>query len=170
MIGFPGSLVRSLGIGGLCVAVTAGALAAQDNGIDPELRADIERLMEVTKAADMGRQMGDMMALQIVQMTGVDTPEAVARCRVIAAETVKELLADDKLMDEMIPIYARHFTHADVRGMIDFYDTPLGKKTIEAMPSLMQESMQASQRWAQKVMPGLQEKITARLKAEGVIE
>ena len=157
-------------MGGLGVALTAGALAAEDNGIDPELHADIERLMEVTKAADMGRRMGDMMALRIVQMTRVYRPEAIARCRVLAAEMVKELLTDDKLMDEVIPIYARHFTHADVRGMIDFYDTPLGKKTIEAMPSLMQESMQASQRWAQQVMPGLQEKITARLKAEGVIE
>ena len=73
-------------------------------------------------------------------------------------------------MDEVVPIHARHFTHADVRGMIDFYETPLGKKTIEAMPSLMQESMQASHRWAQEVMPGLREKVTARLKAEGVIE
>ena len=157
-------------MGGLCVALTAGAFAAEDNGIDPELRADIKRLMEVTKAADTGRQMGDMMALRIVQMTGVYRPEAIARCRVLAAEMVKELLADDKLMDEVIPIYARHFTHADVRGMIDFYDTPLGKKTIKAMPSLMQESMQASHHWAQEVMPSLQEKITARLKAEGVIE
>ena len=156
-------------MGGLCVALTAGALAAEDNGIDPELRADIKRLIEVTKATEMGRRMGDMMARRIVQMTGVYRPEAIARCRVLAAEMVKELLDDDKLMDEVIPIYARHFTHADVRGTIDFYETPLGQKTIEATPSLMQESMQASQRWSQEVMPGLQEKVTARLEAEGAI-
>ncbi|MDE0192438.1 MAG: hypothetical protein OXQ90_13870, partial [Gammaproteobacteria bacterium] len=65
-----------------------------------EKRADIERLMKVTKAADMGAQMGDLMAQQIVQLSGADTPEAVARCREIAAEAVREILADKGLMKE----------------------------------------------------------------------
>ena len=162
--------VRSLGVCGLCVALSAGVIAAEDNSIDPELRADVERLMEVTKAADMTRQMGDIMAQLIVQKTGVDTPEAIARCRVIAAETIKELFADNKLMDHYIPIYTKHFTHDDLRAMIAFYETPVGKKTIEVTPNLIQESMQVGQRWVQEVMPGVEEKVTARLKAEGIIE
>ena len=54
--------------------------------------------------------------------------------------------------------------------MIAFYETPVGKKTIEVTPSLIQESMQVGQRWVQQVMPGVEEKVTARLKAEGIIE
>ncbi len=167
---FARKLVRSLGICGLCAVLTAGVIAAEDNGIDPELRADIERLMDVTKAADTTRQMGEIMAQLIVQKTGVDTPEAIARCRVIAAETIEELFADDELMNDYIPIYAKYFTHDDVRGMIAFYETPVGKKTIEVTPSLIQESMQVGQRWVQQVMPGVEEKVTARLKAEGIME
>ena len=94
----------------------------------------------------------------------------MARCRVIAAETITELLSDGSLLDEIIPIYARHFTHQDVLDMIAFYETPLGRKTLEVTPKIMQESMQLGQQWALRVMPGVQEKVTARLKAEGLID
>lgn len=154
----------------VALALCAGGAAAEDQAVSPELEADIERLMEVTKAADMGRQIGEVMAQQMVQLTGVDTPESVARCRVIAAETIKELLSDGHLLDDIVPIYARHFSHQDVRDMIAFYETPLGRKTLEVTPKIMQESMQLGQQWALRVMPGVQEKVTARLKAEGLID
>lgn len=152
------------------LATYAGGVVADEQAVPSELEADIERLMEVTKAADMGRQFGDLMAQQMVQLTGVDTPESVARCRVIAAETITELLSDGSLLDELVPIYARHFTHQDVRNMIAFYETPLGRKMLEVTPRIMQESMQLGQQWALRVMPGVQEKVTARLKAEGLID
>ena len=167
---------RWLRRGGACIAGMLAALAlcsgtaAEERELSPELRADIGRLMEVTRAADMGRQMGDMLAQQIVQLSNLTTPESVARCRVIAAETIKEMLGDDGLLDDLVPVYARNFSHQDVRDMIAFYETPLGLKTLEVMPKLMQESMQVGQQWALRVMPGVQEKVTARLKAEGFIE
>ena len=163
-------LVRSLAICGLCVALTPGAVAVEDTDIASELRADIEHLMEVTRVADMTRQMGDMMAQVLVQNIDVDTPEDVARCRIIVAEVIREFSVDEKLIDNIIQSYARHFTHDDVRGMIAFYETPVGKKVVEVMPNLTQEGMQAGQRLQAELMPGVEERFTARLKAEGIIE
>ncbi len=40
------------------------------------------------------------------------------------------------------PLYDKYFTEADLRVLIDFYQTPTGRKTIEVMPQLFQESMQ----------------------------
>lgn len=135
-----------------------------------EKRADIERLMKVTKAADMGAQMGDLMAQQIVQLSGADTPEVVARCREIAAATVREVLADKGLMKELVPVYEKHFSHKEIREMIAFYETPLGRKSIEVMPRVMQDSMQIGQRWAARVMPEVREKVTRQMREEGLIE
>ena len=97
-------------------ALAGGAQTAEDSDIGPELRADIERLMQVTRMTDMAQQMGDMMAQVIIQQTGVDTPEEVARCRAMVAEVVKEFATDEMLIDEITHIYARHFTHDDVRA------------------------------------------------------
>ena len=170
LMSFARRLVISLAICGLYVALTASAQTVEDGAIAPELRADIEHLMQVTKMTDMTRKMGDMMAQVIVQKTGVDTPEALARCRIIVSEVIRDLVADEKLIDEITNIYARHFTEDDVRDMIAFYETPIGKKTLEVMPTLMQEGMQAGQRWATEMMPGVEERVIARLQAEGIID
>ncbi|MCY4059822.1 MAG: DUF2059 domain-containing protein [Gammaproteobacteria bacterium] len=135
-----------------------------------EKRADIERLMKVTKAADMGAQMGDLMAQQIVQLSGADTPEVIARCREIAAAAVREMLADQGLMKELVPVYDKHFSHQEIREMIAFYETPLGKKSIGVMPRVMADSMQIGQRWAARVMPEVREKVTRLMREEGLIE
>jgi hypothetical protein len=61
-----------------------------------------------------------------------------------------ETLQDPKLMDElfaeMTPLYARHFTAAEIKQMSAFYKTPVGKKMLSTMPQIMSESMQISQR------------------------
>ena len=135
-----------------------------------EKRADIERLMKVTKAADMGAQMGDLMAQQIVQLSGADTPEVIARCREIAAAAVREMLANKGLMKELVPVYEKHFSHQEIREMIAFYETPLGKKAIEVMSRVMADSMQIGQRWAARVMPEIREEVTRQMREEGLIE
>lgn len=167
---FARRLVKSLAVCGWCVALTVGAQEAEDSDIAAELRADIEHLMQVTKMTDMTQQMGDMMAQAIVQNRGIDTTEEIARCRVIVAEVIREFVADEKLIDEIVRIYARHFTHDDVRDMIAFYETPIGKKAIEVTPRLMQEGMQAGQRWQAEMMPGVEQRVVARLEAEGIID
>jgi len=146
------------------------ALAGDDEGSTTEKRAAIERLMEVTKAADMGAQMGAMIGQQIVQMSGAETSEAAARCREIAAAVIQETLADGELINEMIPIYEKYFTHDEILEMIAFHESPLGQKSLEVMPQLMMESMQVGQRWAMTVMPKVQERVLAQMRDEGLLE
>jgi hypothetical protein len=48
------------------------------------------------------------------------------------------------------PLYDKFFTEKDLQTMIDFYQTPTGKKTITVMPQLLQESVQ---RFSQIIQP-----------------
>ena len=67
-----------------------------------------------------------------------------------AAAAFNASFDDPKLMDELIaeiiPLYARHFTVAEIRQLAAFYKTPLGVKTIDTMPKVMNEAMQAGQK------------------------
>jgi uncharacterized protein len=67
-----------------------------------------------------------------------------------AVEAVNALLADPKLIDEMIaeiiPLYARHFTAAEIRQIAAFYKTPVGAKMLTTMPQVMAESMEIGNR------------------------
>src|SRR4051812_7850401 len=37
----------------------------------------------------------------------------------------------NSLINMIIPIYDKHFTEEDINGLVAFYESPLGKKTIE---------------------------------------
>lgn len=138
----------------------------------PEMRTDIERLMEVTKTydTDMVKDVATMIGQQMAQIVGLESPEAFARCQEIALESLDEMFTNSDFMEEMNAIYARHFSHEDVRQMIAFYETPVGRKTIEVMPQLMSESMQVTMRWLAEVNPVIQERVTSQLREEGLIE
>lgn len=73
-------------------------------------------------------------------------------------EFFKEMSAD--LINMIVPIYDKHFTEEDIKGMIAFYETPAGKKMVEKLPMIMQESMTVGQEWGRQ----LGEKILARMK------
>jgi hypothetical protein len=48
-----------------------------------------------------------------------------------------------------------------------FYATPLGRKTIETLPALMNEGFELGQKWGQSLGPSIQARVQARLKKEG---
>jgi len=67
----------------------------------------------------------------------------------LEAEFLKTSLTD--LVDMLTPVYKKHLTLEDVKGMISFYETPLGKKFALKTPLIMQESMQVGQQWGMKI-------------------
>jgi uncharacterized protein len=70
-----------------------------------------------------------------------------------------------ELVDMISVIYDRHFTADELRQLLAFYDTPLGRKLLAAQPTIAQESLQAGQEWGQRVGTA----IGAQLAAEGIV-
>lgn len=68
-----------------------------------------------------------------------------------------------ELVDMIGEIWARHFTTDDLRQLLAFYDTPLGRKLLATQPVIAQESMLAGQQWGQRI--GMA--VGAKLEAEG---
>jgi hypothetical protein len=75
------------------------------------------------------------------------------RMPVITAALQKDM-NDPKMVDELynqvVPLYARHFTQDEVKALTAFYRSPAGKKSLEVMPVLMGESAQAAQKIMQE--------------------
>ncbi len=65
----------------------------------------------------------------------------------------------DGMLEDMIPIYQKHFNHADIAAMTAFYASPTGQKALHEMPALTTESMQASYGRMQRQMNAAMEKI-----------
>lgn len=162
-------IARALTATLLLALLLATPVVAQE---DADLRAAIDRLMDLTGAMAIGEQFGQVLADQFIDGGGAPglTPESAEAARMIVREILSRAFADGSLQDELAGIYARHFSQDEVEAMIEFYETPVGRKTIELLPVIMNESVTVAQGWAARVIPTLEGDLLQRLRDEDLIE
>ena len=67
-----------------------------------------------------------------------------------------------ELLDEVATVYAQRFTEQDIKDLIAFYKTPLGKKVLTDEPAAVDQSLKRAQEWAN----AFSEKMFARFSVE----
>ena len=75
-------------------------------------------------------------------------------------------VAIDQVVDLILPAYQKHLTEEEIKGVIAFYKTPVGKKYASKTPVITQESMIAGQVWGKT----LGEKVIKRLREKGYLK
>jgi hypothetical protein len=165
-----------LTIGQQAIAQTLGQAAAaarQAPAVDPALRGDIEKLMEMTGATQLAGQMASQVTDAFLngfkQQTNAVPPRVYEIVREVFTTEFSAAFSGPEVKDKLVALYAKYFTHAEVKGLIAFYESELGRKTISNMPSLMREGGEIGQRWAQGAMPKILQTLETRLKGEGLI-
>lgn len=148
-----------------------GAPAAAAEPLTAEKRADIERLLEITGTVALAKQMAAVSAAQIVDVVRKVRPDIPQRALdVIPAEVQYVFEANmDSFVEAVIPVYHKHYTGKEIKELLRFYSTDLGRKTIQVMPALMNDSMRVGQQWGESLGPAIEQRINARLKDEGFI-
>jgi len=136
-------------------ASVAGAAAPHDSAKAAVLR----QLLARTQAADQAIAL--MEASLPAQRQSNPRIPAVFWDRFIIEARARR----GELVDMISVVYDRHFTIEELRQLLAFYDTPLGRKLLAAQPAIAQESVQAGQQWGQRIGVA----IGAQLAAEGLI-
>lgn len=143
----------------LCAALVFAAipLAAQAPAPPaPSAReAKIRELLRVTGSGRLAVQMVDQM-LSGFRKAMPDVPAAFW-------DELRSEIKPEDFETLIIPIYEKHYDDADLQGLLDFYDSPLGRKMLREMPDILTESMETGRRWGQ----GLAEKVIERLRKKG---
>lgn len=70
--------------------------------------------------------------------------EDIAKLDAMSDEIIKDFSMEG-MLDDMIPVYQKHLSKADVDAMIGFYSTATGQKILREMPAMTREGMQAVQ-------------------------
>jgi hypothetical protein len=74
------------------------------------------------------------------------------------------------LGNEQLPTSKDAFAHEDIRGLLGFYRSELGKKTIAMMPAVMEEAAAVGQKWSERHMARITSLLESRLREEGFIK
>ncbi len=149
----------------LLVASAAFAQLAPSPGDVAASKEDIQKLFEIMQIHQQMRQVMDSMMKQQTAMIDQTlkkrypqtSAEKIARANRMIAETMKDMPMD-AMLDDMVPIYQRHFSKTDIDAMSTFYASPTGQKMMREMPALTSESMQASYVRMQKQIDTIQQK------------
>lgn len=139
--------------------------------IDPAFERDIKRLLEVTGAEKLSEQMSQTFVTQFMEGMRRGGPNIPPRLVEILDDVVRGTLKKEfgGFMQRMVAMYAKLLTPDDVRQMLAFYETPLGRRMIELTPRLAEAGAQAGGEWGREMTPGMLEELQRRLKAEGFI-
>jgi hypothetical protein len=84
---------------------------------------------------------------------------AIGEIRVEARGLFTRIFANPEMRKQMKELYEKHFTESEILEMTEFYRTPLGQKTLSAMPAIMQDSTKMADPLVQKEMPAFQQKV-----------
>jgi len=79
---------------------------------------------------------------------------------------LKKYMSWPGLKDEMVKLYADAFTESELNELNKFYQTPLGKKTMQTLPGLMAKGAEIGQNKVQEHLPELQAIIAGKEKAK----
>ncbi len=67
--------------------------------------------------------------------------------------SLRNLLRSDALIDQVIPIYAKYFTVAELKELVAFYKSPVGAKNLQLTPKLMTDVMATTAKYFQDNSP-----------------
>ncbi|UBQ51286.1 DUF2059 domain-containing protein [Aeromonas hydrophila] len=82
--------------------------------------------------------------------------QELAQHRDVLEAWVSRYLSWGAMSTEVAAIYRKHFTEAELKQLIAFYQSPVGKKSLDTMPAIFQESALVGQSLAERNMPALQ--------------
>jgi uncharacterized protein len=130
-----------------------------------------------------------LLAKQIIQLKGVDklfdplVRGVIVKARdqfmqtnfmwandlnAVAAQLEKEYAPRaNELVDASARIYASHFTEAELKQLLAFYQSPLGRKVIEEEPKTLDESMANAGNWASNFSDEVIAKMRDEMKKRG---
>ena len=131
------------------VGLTASSVFAQADDAHAQKMANIRKLMNVTGGSKMMDQMFSAMAANFSK-----DPKA----QEIFQQFRKEM-DPNQLYDIVVPFYDKYLSDEDVRQIIAFYESPTGKKMVDAMPRIMMDAMPAIMQWSQELSARMQQKL-----------
>ncbi len=109
--------------------------------IDPAKEADIRSLMELVGARDLvqdGTNTAVEQSREKLLATVPSNEKGQAFVNAFAASYEKKFDVDS-VTDQLVSVYDKHYTDDEIKGLLQFYGSPLGQKVASEMPKINKE-------------------------------
>ena len=120
--------------------------------------ADAERFLLLARADRLAvpvfTQVQQMFAQRFAESNAPQSEKALLETyQAQANAALEQAVGWDMLKPDMVKLYTRNFNEQEMKDLIRFYESPLGKKVLEQMPSLTAQSAQLTQSKLETAVP-----------------
>jgi hypothetical protein len=141
--------------------------AAADE-LTPEKISDIKQLLTLSGSAQITTKLADTLARQITQALRKKRPDLSEKTlgdveREVRQAVVEKMLGAGGPLDRLVPIYASRFSHEEIRQIVDFYKSPVGRKVAQTLPELHGEAQKLGLQFARELGPEIKLRINEAL-------
>ena len=155
----------------ISLSVFSGAALADE--LTAAKRADIRKFIESTDGAGMVQGFSSMVAQGFYRTLKASKPDTPERAIGVIEREMKPYFqskVNEKggFIDQLVPNYAENFSHAEIKQLQVFVQSPVGKKFLETAPMLGQKNLQVRAQWGQALAKDINERIIAALKREKI--
>ncbi|MCC5852364.1 MAG: DUF2059 domain-containing protein [Alkalimonas sp.] len=110
----------------------------------------VYQLLEVMGGQEQIAQMQE----QMVQMMAGSNP-VLAQYEAVLADWTRTYMTWEQMREPMAALYNKHFSKDEIEQLIEFYQSPVGAKSVHLMPQLFAEGAQIGMELAERHQPEL---------------
>lgn len=148
-----------------CAAVPVSPASAGD--LTPAQRQMILRFVEAIGGKELIQQcVRENMALVRQLRPDIPAEQLPAVEREIAALVEEKIAAPGGLAEQVLPVFAKHFTAKEMRELAAFYESPVGRKAVSVMPGALREAKGVAQRMAIGMIPEISQRVNETVQRE----
>ncbi len=149
---------------------TAVALVCASGQVFADTASHTETFLKLANADRLGApvyaQVQQMFAQRFAETKAPASKKALLETYQAKANTaLDQAIGWNKLKPEMVKLYTANFTESELKDLVAFYQSPLGKKVMTKMPELAQQSAQLTQSKLESAVPVVN-KLLADMTAE----
>ena len=142
----------------LCTAVALVCASGQVLADTASHNASAEKFLMMAHADKLGTpvymQVQQMFAQRFEQTKAPASKKAVLDSyQAKANAALDQATGWNKLKPDMVKLYTNTFTESELKDLVAFYQSPLGKKVLEKMPQVTQQSAQLTQQKLESAVP-----------------
>ncbi len=154
----------------LCASVLLVCSSAQALADASSHAADAERFLQLARADKLAvpvyAQVQQMFAQRFAESNAGENQQALLEAyQAKANAALDQAVGWDKLKPDMVKLYTSNFNEQELKELIDFYQSPLGQKVLQKMPTLTAQAAQLTQGKLQAAVPKVN-KMLADMTAE----
>lgn len=155
--------MKKIGVALVVWSLALASAQAQDTMAAKRAMAEeLLNLMDVPAAIEKSFAMTKQMIPAQMAKMGESMGQPLASSNSVAAmERMMDMLGKelswDKMKNDYVSLYAETLSEEELKGLIAFYQSPVGKAFIQKQPELMKRSMELTQNLLMNIMPKIQQ-------------